>query len=511
VKRRGALARAALCAGAAMIAGAGVTVLTVGLPASAAECIPSGSEAAVQAALSGAGAQALLCPGAVIQVSHTITFTAPNQVIATQGLPTDATRATLRLASSAITSVVSGGNRSGVTLENIQADGQLATLGRAGGGALVELGGGATGQVVQHDNLHDTRSWSTLHIAEGAITNSIPQCQQAKILDNTIGPAGVAATNQWSDGISLACGNSTVQGNTVQDATDGGIVVFGAPGSTITQNTVQANTRTLLGGSNLVDYAPMNGNYTGTKVTGNTIDAKSAFIKVGVAMGPNIWGCSTNINYGATVTGNTLTGDHMGYGYAVNGVRDFTVSGNVDTSHHVGAIGNGCNGLPSEPKGFQVQNQTGSTLQSQFTTATLGYLLAITENPASGSVISLRSHADNDYVTADSAGTKPLIANRTTIGPWEQFDLLNQTDGTVALRSHANNDYVTAGTASLVANSTTVGAGQKFTLVHNSDGSVSLKAAANGDYVTADGAGTKALIANRTAIGPWEEFDLIQG
>jgi hypothetical protein len=85
-----------------------------------------------------------------------------------------------------------------------------------------------------------------------------------------------------------------------------------------------------------------------------------------------------------------------------------------------------------------------------------------------GSVISLRSHANNDLVTADNAGAAPLIANRTAVGPWEEFDLIGNPDGSVSLRAHAN-----------------------------------------GEIVTADNAGAAPLIANRTAIGPWEEFDLI--
>jgi hypothetical protein len=39
-------------------------------------------------------------------------------------------------------------------------------------------------------------------------------------------------------------------------------------------------------------------------------------------------------------------------------------------------------------------------------------------------VISLRSRANSMYVTADNAGASPLIANRTAIGTWEQFDLI---------------------------------------------------------------------------------------
>jgi endo-1,4-beta-xylanase len=44
--------------------------------------------------------------------------------------------------------------------------------------------------------------------------------------------------------------------------------------------------------------------------------------------------------------------------------------------------------------------------------------------PGSSSVISLRAHANNDYVTAENAGSSALIANRTAIGPWEEFDLV---------------------------------------------------------------------------------------
>jgi hypothetical protein len=88
--------------------------------------------------------------------------------------------------------------------------------------------------------------------------------------------------------------------------------------------------------------------------------------------------------------------------------------------------------------------------------------------PTPSGVVSLRAHANSEYVSADNAGANPLIANRTAIGGWESFDLINNADGSVSLRSHANSEYVTA-----------------------------------------DNAGANPLIANRTAIGPWESFDLI--
>ena len=127
-------------------------------------------------------------------------------------------------------------------------------------------------------------------------------------------------------------------------------------------------------------------------------------------------------------------------------------------------------------------------------------------------VISLRSRANGLYVTAENAGASALIANRTAIGAWEEFDLLDAGSGSIALRAHANNLIVTAdnaGASPLIANRTAVGLWETFTLIHNSNGTVSLLAQVNHDYVTAENAGASALIANRTAIGTWEQFDLI--
>ncbi|CAG7645789.1 DUF7910 domain-containing protein [Actinacidiphila bryophytorum] len=131
-----------------------------------------------------------------------------------------------------------------------------------------------------------------------------------------------------------------------------------------------------------------------------------------------------------------------------------------------------------------------------------------------GTVVSLRARANGQYVTADEGGASPLIANRTAIGPWEQFDLLDLGGGNVALRAHANSLIVcadNAGASPLIANRTSAGAWETFQLVHNSGGTVSLKAQVNGMYVTAENAGAAALVANRTAVGGWEQFDLITG
>ena len=341
-------------------------------------CIPSGTEADINAALAGSGAEAVLCPNTVFILSYPVSFTAPNQRLYTQAFPTDETRALLRIGDAALTNAINGNNQSGIAIQNIQVDGNRSGLGYLSGDALIEIGHAGSNQSVQSIVAYGTRSWSTLHIHEGRVIGDVPECQNATITDNTIGPAGTP-DGRWADGISHACGNSTVMNNVVTDATDGAIVVFGAPGSIVAYNTIVAATQTLLGGINMVDYNPVHGNHTGTIVTNNVIDASGAFIKVGIAMGPDVWSCPHTVNYGGTVTENVLQGIHFGYGYAVNGVCDWTVLDNVDYSSHVGTVRAGCGGATDPPDGFQYQYVESSTLQPEFSYARLTYVLGVSE------------------------------------------------------------------------------------------------------------------------------------
>jgi hypothetical protein len=113
--------------------------------ARAAACVPSGTESGINAALAGTGAAAVLCPGAVFTLTSPITFTAPNQVIETQGLPTGTSRATLKIGGS-LTTAINGNGQNGVSVENIQIDGGRPALGRLDGGALMELGASGSNQ-----------------------------------------------------------------------------------------------------------------------------------------------------------------------------------------------------------------------------------------------------------------------------------------------------------------------------------------------------------------------------
>ena len=199
-----------------------------------------------------------------------------------------------------------------------------------------------------------------------------------QVRDSEFGPAG-QSDGTWADGVSLACRNSTVTDNTIVDATDGGIVVFGSPGSLIAYNTVRADRREMLGGINMVDTAGFDGDYTGTLVTGNVVDAAGRRIRIGLGMGPRVWRCdgATRPLRGATVTGNTLMGPYMVYGFAVDGVADWTVRGNVDLALHRGVAVNECGGRKaSPPAGFQIDRRNSSgSFQSEFRDAHLEYAL----------------------------------------------------------------------------------------------------------------------------------------
>jgi hypothetical protein len=128
----------------------------------------------------------------------------------------------------------------------------------------------------------------------------------------------------------------------------------------------------------MVDYDPYGGNYTGTIVRDHVIDAAGAVIRIGLGMGNRVWGClppdSTEFTLtGGTVTGNVLRGEHMQYGFAVDGVRDWTVTGNIDEAAHTGSPGVDCGGIyASAPAGFQYNSaRAEGTFQPEFTEAHL--------------------------------------------------------------------------------------------------------------------------------------------
>ena len=208
-----------------------------------------------------------------------------------------------------------------------------------------------------------------MHIREGDVSGGHP-CTNATITNNDIGPAGHPTPNgAWADGISLACLNSYVGNNTITDTSDGGIVLFGAAGSTIENNLVQTSAnynQVLIGAINLEDITPFmednggpcdhngsyaaqnlgncNGLYSGVVVRNNTIDAIGGFIKVGIGIGPAVAGINaTSLSDGgdsrANILNNIIEGTHIGYGIAIDNAENFIVQGNQFSAQYTGNTG----------------------------------------------------------------------------------------------------------------------------------------------------------------------------
>ena len=199
-----------------------------------------------------------LCPNAQYLIQAPILFAAPNQEISTVGYPTDDSRATLVVSGPVSngqghTTAIDGtcANCSGIVLRNIQVciphrylmftssmphrqiNGTRGGASPTNGGANIEMGGSNSDQLIEFVHSYDPRSWSCLHIAEGGLL-----CNNVTVQNNDIGPCGSDVFQQWADGISVSCRSALVRNNLVNNPTDGGIVLFGAPGTLVTNNTI---------------------------------------------------------------------------------------------------------------------------------------------------------------------------------------------------------------------------------------------------------------------------------
>ncbi|KAM0790368.1 hypothetical protein ACM66B_003251 [Microbotryomycetes sp. NB124-2] len=319
----------------------------------------------------GANTTVYLCPGAILSLSAPIQFTAPNQTLTTrltvlQALSSD-NYATIRTVNPnqacAIYTVDPG--RDYAKVSQIKVDGNRPALGYlARGLALMEMGGTNTGQVVDKVIAFEPRAWSTLHIIEG---NNL-SCEGAVVTNSQFGPAGSDTSctpndqfnpngpcpgGLWADGISLACRNAYVARNTIIDATDGQIVIFQSPGSTVESNTIITRNRQALGGINSVDYYPFGGGFTGTRVSSNQFLTQGpAMMKIGIAIGPLAWSDVNNTRtFDGEWSGNTFSSSgsgYFGYGMAMAGHQNGLAMNNKFQNAAFGGIVTGsCHaGLP---------------------------------------------------------------------------------------------------------------------------------------------------------------------
>jgi hypothetical protein len=342
-------------------------------------CLASGNQDDINARLLVDGSVAVLCQGAVFELTGPIMISANRQQIYTEGFPIDERRAVLRIVSTEVTTAVLMRDYSDILLGNVIIDGNRPNLGNKDGDALIYAGGYSSGQIFRALKIMEPRSWSALHLIE--------PCSDALVEDNDIGPAG-SPNGTWADGISLACTNSIVRNNRIVDATDGAIVIFEATGSIVEGNIIRAETRTLLGAIHMVSSDLYGGNYTGTVVRNNIIESAGAVIRIGIPMGTRTWLCldaTSNVNtiYGGRVTNNILRGEKMQYGFIVDGVQDWTVIDNIDESTHIGTPTGDCNGhIASSPAGFQYYPpRSQGVFQAEFMPANLELALWAIKDP----------------------------------------------------------------------------------------------------------------------------------
>ncbi len=341
-----------------------MTTIRTPPPPDLTRCVPSGTQDDINARLRQPGDVAVLCAGSVFELSSPVVFGADGQQIYTEGFPTDDRRARLRLASPFAVTAVGMLNRSNIVLSNVIVDGNQPNLGPASGQALIFAGSAGSGQVIRNVKAMESRSWTTIQLFEG--------CSNAVIENSEIGPAATGG------GIALACTNSVVRNNTITDVWGVGIGIFGAPGSLVEGNVIRAETRGLFGGINMVDYGF---DFRGTRVHANVIDAAGATIRVAIPMGYRVWFCvdpndpTDRTLFGATVTDNILRGAHMQYGLAVDGVSDWTVTGNQDLATHSGTPTGQCFGqVASPPAGFQINRaRSQGTFQPEFADAVVEF------------------------------------------------------------------------------------------------------------------------------------------
>ena len=353
---------------------AGLFVSLCFTAAAGAACIPGNNPGMIQTELN-AGRNAVLCPNTTYNITSPIRFTVNAQQLYTEGLPGGATRAKIKIASSLITNAINGLDKSDIVIRNVIVDGSRLQYGyaRPSSEPLIWIGGNAARQKVLATEAFEPRGWTALQVYHGNYSWNgsawTGGCSAARIENVFIHDAGDINTGPyWADGISLSCLNSHVVGNIIEDATDGGIVIFGSPGSIVEWNTLRNIDRNGLGGINMVDTTYRRsvvvngvvydvGDFSNTIVRHNTVEANAPGcgsscpinLHIGIAMGPRTWWCSPPNNvvwaYGGKVQNNQITGNAFEHGVLADGVVGWEVTGNTSSAYFFGfSYGSKCGG-----------------------------------------------------------------------------------------------------------------------------------------------------------------------
>jgi hypothetical protein len=335
-----------------------------------------------------AGENIVLQPGQVVELTETLKLRTVDQRIETVGAKTASEYARIVHASGGQGTLISAHGIAGATLSKLILDGNRAGFKEPEGllkmEPMLSFGGeGAVGQVIRHCIVIDSRSaggWAAIHVQEGG--------KAIMIEDNVVFAAGADIRGNgrslmekpfgWGDGISTASRGTRIINNLIYDATDEGIMLQGAPGSLVKDNVIVAVSREMLGGIALIDpfgYYEMDAeqrtfDYRGIVIEDNLIVAEGSRIHAGFPLGGPSWNARFNGTtlVGAQVRNNHMSGGAAGYGYVVNGVDGFEITGNTSDAMYSG-IGDGDVGqAPDAPLAFMYDPAKigSSALQQEF-------------------------------------------------------------------------------------------------------------------------------------------------
>ena len=257
------------------------------------------------------------------------------------------------------------------------------------GGEMVLFGGDAKNQAMRNCVLLNTRTWSSFKMGEGTV---FPRIENTIIFGSGVDARGNGRTEKelpfkWGDGITCAAKDAVISNNIIIDATDVGVVLFGAPGTSVKNNVIASISRECLGGINIVDGlycyeldkietmlegpdATRKYDYS-VDVRHNLIDARGARIHVSVPMGACVWkprSVPDKLFVGGKIKYNEISGDASAYGFVISDVDNFEVLENKSTGKFSGYADGLRSVLCDDPSGFICDFKTvkNSKIQKEF-------------------------------------------------------------------------------------------------------------------------------------------------
>ncbi|HVT18530.1 MAG TPA: DUF4214 domain-containing protein [Thermoanaerobaculia bacterium] len=219
---------------------------------------------------------------------------------------------------------------SGAKLQHVWVDGQRGQIGFDASRINIEIEGGSGTEV---SNCMITNTSGGTNLKALGTGEGLP-CASSSVLQNLVTAYSTSHFNfLWSDGVSIACENTTVYDNEIVDATDVGIVLF--DGGTAVQRSQVYHNRILNSGNSAyggIVADPWTGagiqhDYTGAAVYDNTLWTGAAHYEIVLSLGNRPW----FDNNSATGIGVSFTSNNTG-SFSANANTGIVVSGMLNVT-----------------------------------------------------------------------------------------------------------------------------------------------------------------------------------